>query len=191
MVMSLFAQTKVDWITTSQTEQWKEQKGLTTAETSDKVDVEVLLDKPFQTIDGFGTCFNELGWTSLNILSPKDKENIFRELFAPGVGANFTICCMPVGANDFSRSWYSYNETDGDFEMKNFSIAHDMQTLVPFIKSAQKYNPSLKLWASPWSPLTWMKYNKHYALKGFPKTIPNNINPDEYGIDWVDRLCFP
>lgn len=64
MVMSLFAQTKVDWITTSQTEQWKEQKGLTTAETSDKVDVEVLLDKPFQTIDGFGTCFNELGWTS-------------------------------------------------------------------------------------------------------------------------------
>ena len=37
-------------------------------------------------------------------------------------GANFTMARMPIGANDFSRDWYSYNETDGDFEMKNFSI---------------------------------------------------------------------
>lgn len=187
MIMSLFAQAKVDWISTSQTEQWKEQKGLTTVAASGKVDVEVLADKPLQTIDGFGTCFNELGWTSLNILSAKDRESILRELFAPGTGANFTICRMPVGANDFSRSWYSYDETDGDFAMKNFSIGHDMETLIPFIKSAQKYNPSLKLWASPWSPPTWMKYNKHYALKSFPKTIPANINLDEYGIDFRGR----
>lgn len=34
---------------------------------------------------------------------------------------------------------------------------------VPFIKNALGYNPKLKLWASQWSPPTWMKYNKHYA----------------------------
>jgi glucosylceramidase len=185
--MSLFAQVKVGWVATSQTAQWKEQKGLTTIAVSDKADVEVLMNNPLQAIDGFGTCFNELGWTSLSILSAKDREGILRELFAPRVGANFTICRMPVGANDFSRNWYSYNETDGDFDMKNFTIARDMQALIPFIKSAQKYNPSLKLWASPWSPPTWMKYNKHYALKSFPKTIPANINLDEYGIDFRGR----
>ena len=117
----------------------------------------------------------------MSLLSDKDRENIFKELFAPGAGANFTICRMPIGANDFSRDWYSYNETDGDFEMKNFSIANDKETLIPFIKNAQKYNPGLKLWASPWSPPSWMKYNKHYALKSLQKGI-TNVTSDEWGI---------
>jgi glucosylceramidase len=91
-----------------------------------------------------------------------------KELFAPGVGANFTICRMPVGANDFSLNWYSYDETDGDFGLKDFSIAHDMKTLVPFIKDAKKFNPALQLWASPWSPPQWLKKNKHYAAAMIP-----------------------
>lgn len=62
------------------------------------------------------------------------------ELFFPGVGANFTICRMPVGANDFSRDWYSYDEVDGDFTMEHFTIANDQQTLIPFIKNAQSIN---------------------------------------------------
>ncbi|OIR07615.1 O-glycosyl hydrolase family 30 [mine drainage metagenome] len=120
----------------------------------------------------------------MSLLSNSDKEKIFKELFSPNVGANFTICRMPIGANDFSRDWYSYNETDGDFEMKNFSIVNDKETLIPFIKNAQKYNPDLKLWASPWSPPSWMKYNKHYALKSLQKGI-TNIKSDEWGIDFT------
>jgi glucosylceramidase len=182
IAVSLFAQTKkVEWISTSQQDLWKEQKGLTTTKSSANIDVEVQLSQPQQTIQGFGTCFNELGWTSLNMLSAKDRESIMKELYAPGVGANFTICRMPVGANDFSRSWYSYDETDGDFDMKNFSIANDLETLIPFIKNALKYNPSLKLWASPWSPPEWMKYNKHYAGRSVLGNV--NFKSDEYGMD--------
>jgi len=59
-----------------------------------------------QTIEGFGACFNELGWTSLSLLKPEAREAVMNELFAPGQGANFTICRMPVGANDFSLDWY-------------------------------------------------------------------------------------
>jgi glucosylceramidase len=165
---SAFSQKKVSWISTSETEQWVKQNDLKLSNALNQIDVEIHRDKPRQTIEGFGACFNELGWTSLNVLPEKDRENIFKELFAPNVGANFTLCRMPVAANDFSRNWYSYNETEGDFEMKNFSIANDFETLIPFIKSAQKYNPNLKLWASPWSPPTWMKYNKHYASRPVP-----------------------
>ena len=113
----------------------------------EKGDAETVVDlnKTFQTIEGFGTCFNELGWTSLSLLPEEDRLSIMKELFAPGIGANFTICRMPVGANDFSRNWYSYNETEGDFEMKNFSISNDYETLIPFIKEAQKYNPSVQI----------------------------------------------
>lgn len=121
------------------------------------------LDKPRQAVEGFGACFNELGWTSLSALSPKQRHDILRELFAPGVGANLTICRMPVGANDFSRGWYSYDETPDDFALDHFGIDNDLETLIPFIKGAQEHQPDLKLWASPWSPPTWMKRNKHYA----------------------------
>jgi len=163
MAFSLSAQKSIEWISTTEVSEWVNQKGLIELPVSGKPDVEILSDKPLQTIEGFGACFNELGWTSLNSLGKSDRESILKELFAPGLGGNFTICRMPVGANDFARDWYSYNETDGDFAMKKFSIANDLQTLVPFIKNAKQYNPALKIWASPWSPPSWMKWNKHYA----------------------------
>jgi glucosylceramidase len=187
--LSLFAQSKVEWVTTSQTEQWHKQKGLQITKASGNADVEIMLSQSKQTIEGFGACFNELGWTSLNILPKKDRESILKELFSPNIGANFTICRMPVAANDFSRNWYSYNETEGDFEMKNFSIANDFETLIPFIKNAQKYNPALKLWASPWSPPTWMKYNNHYASRPVPDVTtwsPDRLQKmrDSWGMDF-------
>ncbi|MCW3089846.1 MAG: beta-glycosidase [Ferruginibacter sp.] len=181
LVLSLHAQTNIQWVATSPTEQWKIQNIFTTAKVSGLPVVEIEVNKLQQRIEGFGTCFNELGWTSLNLLSARDRESILRELFSPGVGANFTICRMPVGANDFSRNWYSYNETEGDFEMKNFSIANDLETLVPFIKNALKYNSSLRIWASPWSPPSWMKYNHHYAARS---ALGNsNFQSEEWGMD--------
>jgi glucosylceramidase len=182
--LSASAQTKVNWISTSQTEKWKKQKDLVPVPATEVGNVEIRLDNPMQTIDGFGACFNELGWTSLSYLTPDERAEIFQELFQPDKGANFTICRMPVGANDFSRNWYSYDETDGDFAMKNFSIANDFETLIPFIKSALKYNPGLKLWASPWSPPTWMKNNKHYASQPFPKgAVPKEVK-EKWGMDF-------
>ncbi len=116
-----------------------------------------------QTIEGFGACFNELGWTSLSLLSQQDRDSIFRELYAPGVGANFTMNRMPLGSNDFSLDYYSYDDVDGDFDLEHFSIAHDEATLLPFIRAAKAQYPALRIWASPWCPPAWMKTNKHYA----------------------------
>ena len=180
----MMAQKKIEWISTTEASQWMSIKGLAALPAAGKSDVEILLDKPLQTIEGFGACFNELGWTSLNSLGKSDRESILKELFAPGVGGNFTICRMPVAANDFARDWYSYNETEGDFEMKNFSIANDMQTLVPFIKNAKQYNPALKIWASPWSPPSWMKWNKHYACS---RTWPSMDIRFQNGLDTLKQ----
>lgn len=69
---------------------------ITTSNLVTDIDVEILLEGEQQIIDGFGSCFNELGWTSLNLLSELDKEQIFNELFAPGVGANdFSLKLIP------------------------------------------------------------------------------------------------
>jgi glucosylceramidase len=181
--VSAFAQMKINWIQTTQSNPWQTNKTIVNRANKSNSDVEVLVKKPLQTMDGFGTCFNELGWKSLSVLSTSDREKIMQDLFEPNKGANFTICRMPLGANDFSNAWYSYNETEGDFDMKKFSIENDKKTLIPFIKNAQKYNPKLQLWASPWSPPTWMKTNKHYACKPFPKGYSKQVY-EELRNDW-------
>ncbi|RYE27240.1 MAG: beta-glycosidase, partial [Sphingobacteriaceae bacterium] len=153
---------KVEWVSSNSDYNWKTQSLKLSEINKIKVDATINLKNKQQQIDGFGGCFNELGWTSLNVLNETERHKIFKELFTPA-GANFTICRMPVAANDFARKWYSYDETEGDFVMNNFSIANDQETLIPFIKRALQENHTLKLWASPWSPPVWMKNNKHYA----------------------------
>jgi glucosylceramidase len=185
-ICSCTTQKTVEWVSTTSEQSRKVQNSLKTGKIHAQPDL--IIDTrqvSLQTIEGFGACFNELGWTVVKPFERRGKAADFCELFKPGVGANFTICRMPVGANDFSRDWYSYNETDGDFEMKNFSIANDLETLVPFIHEAQKFNPALKIWASPWSPPTWMKWNKHYACAvpwpGLAEQFQNHLPEDKQG----------
>ena len=165
-----------EWIETTPSATWQEKdvKAISKSDQSTP-DATVSTSNAAQVIDGFGGCFNELGWTSLSLLSEEDRNAVLDELFTPGKGACLSICRMPVGANDFSRDWYSYDETPGDFEMKNFSIDNDKETLIPYIKEALKRNPDMKLWASPWSPPVWMKDNKHYACRPIDKAYFKNV----------------
>ena len=174
----------VGWVSTTADSLFISNPDIFMSESSEKADVEVSINAPMQEIDGFGACFNELGWTSLSELKVEDRDLIINDLFSND-GMNFSIARMPIGANDFSRDWYSYNETDGDFEMKNFSIVNDKETLIPFIKAALAVRPDLKLWASPWCPPSWMKYNKHYAcMYQDPKTVRENMK--RLGVDDQD-----
>jgi glucosylceramidase len=138
-------------------------------------DAEIYPNQKQQTIDGWGGCFNELGWDALQVLDAKDRETVLKTLFDPKEGLNFTICRMPIGANDYARNWYSLDDSTGDFKMKYFSIDRDRKILIPYIHEAMKYQPALKLWASPWSPPVWMKTNKHYANK---RGDHNDLKPE-------------
>ena len=178
------------WISTTETAPWTVQPLRKSGWRWDTLNVQIDDTSQNPEMAGFGACFNELGWTSLQALGAADRESIFDELFSPAKGANFTICRMPVGANDFSRGWYSYDETADDFGLQHFSIANDLETLVPFIHNAQKYNPKLEIWASPWSPPTWMKTNKHYAAaqQMMPGAPPNGIRPDQVAKEGTDMF---
>ena len=110
----------VTWIVSTESSPWQSVAGLEATAVTDLPDVLVRVDDPKQVIEGFGASFNELGWTSLGALDDSQRGEILRELFAPGVGAGLSLCRMPVGANDFSRDWYSYDETPGDFALEHF-----------------------------------------------------------------------
>lgn len=115
----------------------------------------------YQIMEGFGGCFNELGYIALNKVSKDKKEEVMKKLFNPEE-CNFTYCRLPIGANDYAASWYSLNETKGDYKMKNFNIERDKGCLIPYINDAEKYSGKLTLFASPWSPPTWMKFPEVY-----------------------------
>lgn len=120
-----------------------------------------LTAEKFQTIDGFGGCFNELGYLALEKTSEEKKQQVLEHLFGKDE-SHFTYCRLPIGASDYAARWYSYNESDGDFEMNDFSIDPDHENLIPYVKAAERYSGPLTLFASPWSPPTWMKSPKAY-----------------------------
>lgn len=151
-------------------------------------DIEIHAEQRLQVIEGFGACFNEMGWDALSALPRAQQEHIYQELFGDE-GAGFSLCRMPVAANDFSRDWYSYDETPGDFALRDFTVANDDKTLVPFIKTALRVRPDLRLWASPWSPPTWMKTNGHYAsVPSRPGAPSNGLRPDQRGAEGTDMF---
>lgn len=137
-------------------------------------DVLIQPDQPRQTMRGFGATFNELGWDALSALPADQREALLHQLFAPGAGLNLRICRLPMGASDFARDWYACHDQPGDFGMQHFDASRDLAGLVPYIQAAQRHQPGLQLWASPWSPPTWMKHNRHYAMVPPPVYLPAN-----------------
>ena len=173
----------MEWVSSTMDEPWQVEAVTTgTASAGSVIDIDPSdLD---QEILGFGVSFSELGWQSLGLLSQEDRTAVLDELFVPG-GANFSICRTPVGANDFSLDFYSFDETDGDFDLNDFSIDRDRTTLLPLIKEALARNPELKIWASPWCPPSWMKYNKHYAMR--PAEV-NDLPEERRGYEGQDMF---
>ena len=93
-----------------------------TSGTSNASAIVIQTDSARQIIDGFGGCFNELGWEALQSLTVENRQTVANNLFDMHSGCKFTICRMPIGANDYAVNWYSHNETANDYEMKNFSL---------------------------------------------------------------------
>ncbi|MBN1517224.1 glycosyl hydrolase [Candidatus Sumerlaeota bacterium] len=122
----------------------------------------IVTNQTGQTWKGFGGCFNELGWRMLSGLTPEKRDAVFRDLFAPDGDCRFTFCRVPIGASDYAESWYSLNEHPDDFAMEHFSIERDQNALIPYIREAQKWQPDLKFFASPWGPPTWLKRPAEY-----------------------------
>jgi glucosylceramidase len=109
-----------------------------------------------QDIRGFGGCFNELGYDVLKKLPVQEQEKILDDLFGAD-GLAFNMGRLPIGANDYSMEWYSCCETNSDYDLKDFNINRDKQYTIPYIREALKRQPDMELFASPWSPPTWMK----------------------------------
>ncbi len=109
----------------------------------------------YQRWDGFGGTFNEMGWDALSVISTEIPRAL-KLLFDGQDGAGFVYGRIPIGASDYSMSWYTLAETPNDYAMDDFSIARDQEMLIPYIRAALEVNPELRLWGSPWVVPNWM-----------------------------------
>ena len=127
------------------------------------------------TFKAWGTCFNELDLDAIRLLTPEEQEKIMHDIFAPDGDLRFTRGRLTMNANDYSREWYSCDTVAGDFQLKYFNIEHDKANVIQLIRMAQKYQPGMTFWVSPWSPPAWMKINQDYCVA----SSPFNTQPKE------------
>jgi glucosylceramidase len=149
----------IQWIETTRDRRWTENSQ---PEPTNKMDNLIITENAGRVVEGFGSCFNELGMVAIDRLNEEDRKTVLDSLFAKDGDCQFTLCRLPIGASDYALEWYSHNEIEGDYDMEHFSIERDQKYLIPYIREALKRNPDLKFFASPWSPPTWLKYPKAY-----------------------------
>lgn len=118
--------------------------------------------KKYQKIDGFGASFMEAGIMTLNTLPAEKQEEVLRALFDPKVGAGYTAMKTPIAGTDFQAAgpWYTYDDTPGDVELKNFSVERDFgpNGVGTYIFRARKYG-DFKLQSPMDYPPDWMLYD--------------------------------
>jgi glucosylceramidase len=187
MLLSCRGNLTVKWWTSSPSRHWEEQRNilLEPADSFSNIDVEIFTDSTQQKIEGFGGCFNELGWDALSYLDEANREQVIKMLFSRDIGLNFNICRMPIGANDFSDGYYSLDDSINDYSLDYFNIERDKKALIPYIQSALRYQKHLKIWGSPWTPPAWMKLNNNYACA---KSKKNNFKSELQGKEGSDLI---
>ena len=121
----------------------------------------------FQTVLGFGGAFTEAAAVTWQALPEAQREALLHAYFDPASGHGYTLGRVHMGSCDFALGHYAHAEVPGDLALQHFSIARDRQTLLPFLKAAQRVaGRPLTLLASPWSPPAWMKDNGQMAQGG-------------------------
>jgi glucosylceramidase len=112
----------------------------------------------YQTMTGFGASFTDSSaWLVAN--SPL-RNAIMTKLFDPSQGIGLDFLRQPIGASDFARSVYSYDDVpagQSDPSLAGFSVSHDTAYILPILQQALALNPAATIMATPWSPPGWMK----------------------------------
>jgi len=132
----------------------------------------------FQTFLGIGGALTDAAAETFAKLPKARQQEFLQAYYSPTNGIGYTLARTSIHSTDFSSGSYTY-VADGDKALKTFSVKHDEQYRIPFIKQAQAAaGGKLTMYVSPWSPPAWMKDNKSMLQGG--KLLP------EFRQSWAD-----
>ncbi|MCR5886907.1 hypothetical protein LRS06_03775 [Hymenobacter sp. J193] len=133
----------------------------------------------FQTVLGIGGALTDASAETFAKLPKAVQQEFMRAYYNPKEGIGYTLARTTIASSDFSTAPYDYI-ADKDESLKTFSVKHDEQYRIPFIKQAiAAAGGKLTMYVAPWSPPAWMKDNSN-RLKG-GKLLP------KYRQAWADH----
>ena len=134
----------------------------------------------FQSFIGIGGALTDASAeTFAKIPSDKQKE-LLEAYFDPEKGIGYTLGRTNIHSCDFSSGSYTY-VADNDKTLSSFSVKHDEEYRIPFIKRAmQAAGGKLTMYVSPWSPPAWMKDNNSMIQGGKLKPEYRQVWADYY-----------
>jgi glucosylceramidase len=118
----------------------------------------------YQPMLGFGASITDSSaYVLLHDMSAAQRSSVMSALFDPVHGIGLDYLRQPIGSNDFATGTYTEDDAPGgrtDITLAHFSIAHDMQSIIPVLRGALKLNPRIQILATPWTAPAWMKTNQ-------------------------------
>jgi glucosylceramidase len=105
---------------------------------------------------GFGVAITPSSCYNLSLMEAEERRQLLTHIFTPS-GLNLSVGRLCIGASDYSAELYSYDDVEGDVELKHFSIDRDRAYVIPMLQEILSIRPDLFLFAAPWSPPAWMK----------------------------------
>lgn len=116
----------------------------------------------YQSIKGFGGAFTEASAHNFYKLTEQNRKEIMEAYFGDS-GLRYNVGRIPMNSCDFGLGNYAYVK-EGDTDLSNFDISHDLEEIIPFIKEAidvaGENGRTMRFLTSPWSPPAYMKSNK-------------------------------
>jgi len=97
--------------------------------------------KTFQTILGIGGALTDAAAETFAKLPPAKQREILNAYFDVSNGIGYTLARTNIHSCDFSSGSYTY-VNEGDKGLQSFSVDHDKQFRIPFIKQALAADPS-------------------------------------------------
>jgi O-glycosyl hydrolase/uncharacterized protein YjdB len=163
IVPKTVGQTVTPWMTTGdQSKLLQQQANVSFGGGTANASITINTATGYQTMDGFGYTLTEGSCELISGMSSAQQNALLNDFYGPS-GISTNVVRISIGASDLSSSSYSYNETAGDTNMANFSLAGpDATYLIPILKKILAINPAIKILATPWSAPRWMKSNNSW-----------------------------
>lgn len=124
----------------------------------------------FQTLVGIGGALTDASAETFAKLPAEKQQEFLKALYDVKSGIGYSLGRTTIHSCDFSSGSYTYIQ-EGDKDLKTFSIDHDRQYRLPFIKQVlAAAGGKLTMFVSPWSPPAFMKDNNDLLHGGKLKT---------------------
>jgi len=127
--------------------------------------------KTFQSYMGIGGAITDAAAETFYKLPENKRKELLNAYYSTANGIGYTIARTNINSCDFSSDMYTY-VNDNDKSLTSFSVEHDKKFKIPFLKEANKAAANmLTIFASPWSPPSWMKDNNDMLHGGKLKKV--------------------